>query len=325
KIMSAEYDLVFADEATELTVTDWESIATRLRNGVLSWQQQIAACNPAQPTHWLKQRCDQGQARMLISRHIDNPAYMNADGTPTTVGAAYFAKLDALTGVRRLRLRDGKWAAVEGQIYEAYDEAIHLVDEVKPTAAWTRWGAVDFGYTNPFVYQDWWEDPDGRLYLAREIYFTRRLVEDHAERIKHILYYASGQPRGQLPRAIYVDHDAEDRATLERKLGLSTKPAHKSVSDGIQAVQSRLKVQPDGKPRLFIARNALVERDPELETGSLPMCTADEITGYVWAVKPGNKGGLKEEPVKENDHGCDALRYMVAARDLVGRTRVRWL
>lgn len=325
KIMSAEYDLVFADEATELTVTDWESIATRLRNGVLSWQQQIAACNPAHPTHWIKQRCDQGQARMLLSRHVDNPAYMNTDGTPTAIGAAYFAKLDGLTGVRRLRLRDGKWAAVEGQIYEAYDEAVHLVDEVKPAASWTRWGAVDFGYTNPFVYQDWWEDPDGRLYLANEIYYTRRLVEDHAERIKGLLYYPSGKPRGQLPRAIYVDHDAEDRATLERKLGLSTKPAHKSVSDGIQAVQSRLKVQADGKPRLFIARAALVERDPELETGALPMCTTDEVTGYVWAVKPGNKGGLKEEPVKEHDHGCDALRYMVAARDLVGRTRVRWL
>ena len=53
KIMSAEYDIVFADEATELTIADWEAIATRLRNGQLSWQQQIAACNPAHPTHWI--------------------------------------------------------------------------------------------------------------------------------------------------------------------------------------------------------------------------------------------------------------------------------
>lgn len=325
KIMSAEYDIVFADEATELTIDDWEAIGTRLRNGVLSWQQQIAACNPSYPKHWIKQRCDQGASRMLVSRHRDNPAYMNADGTPTAKGVDYFKKLEALTGVRRLRLYLGQWAAAEGQIYEAWDEGIHLVDEVKPTAAWTRWGAVDFGYTNPFVYQDWWEDPDGRLYLANEIYFTRRLVEDHAERIKTLLYLPSGQPRGQLPRSIYVDHDAEDRATLERKLGLSTKPAHKSVSDGIQAVQSRLKVQADGRPRLFIRRGAVVERDPELEAASLPVGTTEEITGYVWAVRPGNKGGLKEEPLKEHDHGCDALRYMCAARDLVGRTRVRWL
>lgn len=325
KIMSAEYDIVFADEATELTIDDWEAIGTRLRNGMLAWQQQIAACNPSYPKHWIKQRCDQGGARMLISRHRDNPAYMNADGTPTAKGVDYFKKLDALTGVRRLRLRDGKWAAAEGQIFEAWDEGIHLVDRVEPGPGWSRWGAVDFGYTNPFVYQDWWEDGDGRLYLNHEIYFTRRLVEDHAERIRTVLFHDNGQPRGQLPRSIYADHDAEDRATLERKLGLSTRPAHKSVSDGIQAVQSRLKVQPDGRPRLFIRRGALVERDPELEAASLPMGTSEEITGYVWAVKPGNKGGLKEEPLKENDHGCDAMRYMCAARDLVGRTRVRWL
>jgi phage terminase large subunit len=325
KVLSAEYDLVFADECTELTETDWETIGTRLRNGVLSWQQQIAACNPGPPTHWLKQRADRGQMRMLHSRHRDNPAYVNADGTLTAKGADYMAKLDGLTGVRRLRYRDGKWAAAEGQIYETWDEAIHLVDVVKHGPGWTRWGSVDFGYTNPCVYQDWWEDPDGRLYLDNEIYYTRRLVEDHAETIKKVLYYVSGQPRGQLPRAIYADHDAEDRATLERKLGLATKAAHKTVSDGIQAVQSRLKVQPDGKPRLFIRRGALVERDPELEAASLPMGAAEEITGYVWAVRPGNQGGLKEEPVKQNDHGMDAMRYMVAARDLVGRPRVRWL
>jgi phage terminase large subunit len=344
KIMSAEYDIVFADEATELTIDDWEAIGTRLRNGVLAWQQQIAACNPSYPKHWIKQRCDQGSARMLLSRHRDNPAYVNADGTFTAKGRDYFAKLDNLTGVRRLRLKDGKWAAAEGQIYETWDDAVHLVDAFRIPETWTRWWSVDFGYTNPFVLQCWAEDTDGRLFLYREIYHTRRLVEDHAKQILRVvrrcvecckvkradhdcqdckecrLEWTEPQPR-----SILCDHDAEDRATLERKLELSTRPAHKTVSDGIQSVQSRLKVQPDGRPRLFICRDALVERDAELDAASLPTCTADEVTGYVWAVKPGNKGGLKEEPLKENDHGCDAMRYMVAARDLVGRTRVRWL
>jgi phage terminase large subunit len=72
-------------------------------------------------------------------------------------------------------------------------------------------------------------------------------------------------------------------------------------------------------------RGGLVERDQSLADSGRPTCTAEEIPGYVWAVKPGNGAGLKEEPVKQNDHGCDALRYMCAARDLVGRTRVRWL
>ncbi len=344
KIMSAEYDLVFADEATELTIDDWEAIATRLRNGALSWQQQIAACNPSHPAHWLKQRCDQGEATMLVSRHRDNPAYVNADGTHTAKGAAYFAKLDKLTGVRKARLRDGTWSAAEGQIYDSWDDAIHLVDPRPIPEGWTRWWTVDFGFTNPFVLQCWAEDDDGRLWLYREIYRTKRLVEDHARHILRLVRRCATccgstaadhdchtceacvlewtEPQ---PRAIICDHDAEDRATLERHLEMGTQAAHKSVSDGIQAVQARLKVAGDGRPRLFVVRDALVERDPLLDDASLPMSVTDEVGGYVWAVKPGNAGGLKEEPVKKDDHAMDALRYMVAERDLGSRPSVRWL
>jgi len=326
KILSAEYDLVFVDEATELTETDWETIGTRLRNGVLSWQQQIAACNPAHPTHWIKQRAERGQMRMLVSRHRDNPAYVRADGTFTEKGRDYFNKLDALTGVRRLRFRDGIWAAAEGLIYESWDEALHVIEPFKIPQEWTRWMAVDFGYTNPMVMQWWAEDGDGRLFLYRETYRTQRLVEDHAKTALSLMRYPSGQWREPQPRAVICDHDAEDRATLEKHLGLGTVAAKKTVSDGIQAVQSRLKIQDDGRPRLFVVRGALAERDDALGERSLPTCTADEVAGYVWAAKPGTGGaGLKEQPLKENDHGLDALRYVVAERDLGGRPQLRWV
>ncbi|WP_413102227.1 phage terminase large subunit [Streptomyces sp. Inha503] len=323
KVLSSEYDLVFIDEATELTETDWETLGTRLRNGKLSWQQQIAACNPAHPTHWIKQRADRGGMVMLHSRHRDNPAYVNADGSLTEKGRDYMAKLDALTGVRRLRLRDGVWAAAEGLIYEGWDDTLHVIDPFTIPAEWTRWLTIDFGFTNPFCAQWFAEDGDGRLYLYREIYRTRRLVEDHAKHILKLVTDDDGQWTEPRPRAVICDHDAEDRATLERHLGMSTSPAKKTVSDGIQSVQSRLKMAADGRPRLFLVRGALVERDRELEDAKRPTCTEEEVTGYVWAVKPG--GVLKEEPVKENDHGMDALRYMVAERDLGGRPRMRWL
>src|SRR4051812_41834148 len=45
KIMSSEYDVIYAQEATELTVTDWEALTTRLRNGKVSFQQLMADCN----------------------------------------------------------------------------------------------------------------------------------------------------------------------------------------------------------------------------------------------------------------------------------------
>lgn len=322
KVMSSEYDVIFVQEATELSINDWEALTTRLRNGVISFQQLLADCNPSAPTHWLKQRADRGDTLMLHSRHEDNPVLFSPDGTLTMVGQDYIGKLDRLTGVRFHRLRHGRWVAAEGLIYEEYDPAVHLVDRFPIPDSWTRWWAVDFGYTNPFVLQCWAEDPDGRLYLYREIYFTRRLVEDHARQILSIVAPGGAwiEPR---PRAIICDHDAEDRATLERHLGMSTVAARKTVSDGIQAVQARYRPAGDGKPRLFLLRDSVVERDPALEEAKKPCSTSEEVPGYIWDQTEGKPP--KEVPVKENDHGCDGLRYMVAERDLGVRPNVRWL
>lgn len=319
KIMSSEYDLVFADEATELTIDDWEAIQSRLRNGKLPWSQAIAACNPGHPKHWMNERASQGRTVRLISRHRDNPRYYTADGELTEEGRDYIeGKLASLTGVRRRRLYEGKWCAAEGIIYEQFDPAIHVIDRFPIPVAWTVWVSIDFGYNHPFVAQVWGEDSDGRLYLVREIFATGGLVEDHAKRLKALL-----AEMGVRPRAVIADHDAEDRATLERHLGMSTSPAKKTVSDGIQAVQARLRVQGDGKPRLVLMRDAVVRRDPVLVEASKPASTEEEFPSYVWAIKPG--GELKEEPLKEMDDGMDALRYMVAQRDLGVRPRVRWM
>ena len=343
RLLSTEYDLIFVDEAVETTPEDLDTLITRLRNGRLSYQQLIMATNPGPPSHHLKQRADTGRCTMLYSKHEDNPR-LYADGDWTEYGQTYLTRLDSLTGVRYQRMRWGKWVASEGQIYEGWDDAVHLVDPFDIPVSWTRWWTVDFGFTNPFVLQCWAEDGDGRLFLYREIYRTKRLVEDHARDILRVVRRCKVcckskgsdhdchtckacelewiEPR---PRAVICDHDAEDRATLERHLEMGTDAAHKSVSDGIQAVQSRLGLAGDGRPRLFIVRGALAERDPLLEEASLPMCATDEIGGYVWAVKPGNAGGLKEEPLKKDDHAMDALRYMVAERDLGGRPRMRWV
>ena len=321
RIMSSEYDVCYVQEAVELDEGDWEAITTRLRNGRVSFQQIMADTNPDTPTHWLKQRCDRGATHLIYCTHEDNPRLYDAhSGTWTPEGAAYISKLDALTGVRYERLRGGRWAAAEGLIYDTFDPAVHLHPPIgMPPAAWTRWWAVDFGFTNPFVLQMWAEDPDGRLYLYREIYRTQTLVEDHAKAIMALVKKGDGHKPDQMPRDIICDHDAEGRATLEREVGRSTSAAHKSVLEGIEAVKARLKVQPDGRPRLYICRDALAERDRLLADAKKPLCTQDEILGYTW-----NDKAKKEEPLKQDDHGCDALRYLVAAVDLVGRPRVRF-
>lgn len=308
KIMSSDYDMIYIPEATECVEDDWESCTTRLRNWVMPYQQLLGDCNPGPPHHWLKKRADAGRLRMLESRHEDNPELFDDGGVLTDRGASYISVLDALTGVRMLRLRRGIWAAAEGMVYDGWDPAIHLIDRRDLPVAWPRYWVVDFGYTNPFCWQQWAEDPDGRLYREREIYRTQRLVEDHC---KDILKATANDPR---PRAVICDHDAEDRATFERHANVQTIGARKAVSPGIQAVASRLKTAGDGRSRLFLLRDSLVERDQARADAGLPTCAEEEVEGYVWDVSSGRKKG--EEPVKRDDHGMDCVRYLVAHFDL---------
>lgn len=335
KIMSAEYDWVFIQEATDCTQEDWEKTSTRLRNGKISFQQLIADCNPQAPSHWLKKRADDGKIKLLTSLHEDNPRLFDGQGRITEYGAAYMARLDALEGVRYLRLRKGLWAAAEGIIYGGWRPDLHLSDRKRLPREWRRIWTVDFGFTHPFVWQMWAVDPDGRLWLEKEIHRTKRLVEDHAKDILAVVT-KSGNVAGKgtdwiypKPEAIICDHDAEDRATLERHLDMGTVPAIKTVSDGIQACQVRLKVQEDGKPRVFVLRDSLVFEDPELKEAGKPTRFADEIEGYIWKPRTPaaeNRGEPEpDEPVKFWDDSMDAWRYAVAHEDLQGAPNVRWM
>lgn len=326
KIMSSEYDIVYVQEATELTEEDWEAITTRLRNGKVSFQQLMADANPWTPTHWLKVRCDKKKTHMIRSRHEDNPTLFNPKtGEITEGGKAYMQKLDALTGVRYMRLRKGIWCAAEGLVYEEWDPDIHIHKQIKvPPISWTRYITIDFGFTNPMVAQFWAEDEDGRFYLYKEFYHTGMLVEDMARKIKEAMNLRR-EPR---PRMIICDHDAEGRATLERHLGMSTKAAKKTVEDGIQAVKKRMiKSELDGKPRIYLCQDAVIEVDKALSDAKKPTSTLEEVVGYIWdrgtVLAQNNGKPPKEVPVKEDDHGMDAMRYMVAERDLRSRPRVR--
>lgn len=293
-------DGAWFEEANAFTRNDYEEIIGRVRHTAANWQQIILTTNPDAPTHWIyKDLIQGGAASVYYSGAKDNP-----NNSP-----AYLVNLQKLTGVMKDRLVDGKWVQAEGAIYEEFDPAIHMIDRDKCPPFVRRFRVIDFGYSNPFVCQWWGEDADGRLYRYREIYKTRKLVEDLTPQIIEL----TGE---ELIDATISDHDAEDRATMERH-GISTQAAKKDVSPGIQAVKARMKVQADGKPRIYFVRGALVESDPLLEYKKNPTCTEEEIPGYAWKKHEDGKPN-KEEPVKLNDHGCDTTRYMVMALDAGG-------
>ena len=304
RIMSTEYDIVAAFEATELTENDWELLTTRLRNGRGPYHQILADCNPAAPTHWLKRRADRGHMEVFNARHQDNPMLWDAArGDWTDRGRAYIERLGTLTGHRRLRLLEGRWAAAEGLVYPEFDATVHVVRSMP--AGWESWPrirSIDFGFIHPFVCQWWAVDGDGRMYLYRELYHSKRTVADHARQIVAL-------SAGETYLATVTDHDAEDRATLA-SAGIQTIAANKDHRTGRDAVHGRLRVQADGRPRLYVLDGCTVETDMDLYHAKRPTSTLAEFDAYCYP--PGQDGkAAKEEPIKANDDGLDALRYAV--------------
>ena len=305
KFLSAEYDFIYINQAEELALDDYEKLTGRAtgRAGNAPYAQIFGDCNPANPMHWILQR---PRLRVFESRHIDNPTlYSQSTGEITAQGVKTMAALDALTGVRYKRGRLGLWVAAEGQVYE-YDPAIHLVEPFEVPKLWRRFRSIDMGYRNPFVCQWWALNDDNQLFLYRELYMTERTVKVHAEQIKRY-------SQGETYEATISDHDASDRATLEEN-GIKTIAAQKDVQVGIEKVQERLKVRNDGKPSLYIVRDALIERDETRRAVFRSTSTEEEFAGYIY---PEAKQGKSEEekPVKVDDHGMDALRYMVMYLD----------
>ena len=315
RLMSTEYDIIAVFEATELTEDDWEKLTTRLRNGKGPYQQIIGDCNPSAPSHWLKRRADRGQVTTFPSTHKDNP--MLWDGSKWTKrGEAYLATLASLTGHRRARLLDGKWAAAEGLVYPEFNAAVHVVDRMpEGWESWRKIRAIDFGYIHPFVCQWWAIDGDGRMYLYREIYQSKRTVADHARVINRL-------SAGEVYEATITDHAAEDRATLVAE-GIQNVAADKDHKLGRDAMHQRLRVQDDGKPRMFFVAGCTVETDADLYAAKKPTNTVAEFDCYIYP--PGKDGKAdKEEPVKQFDDGLDAARYAVMWLDSPNRSYGAW-
>jgi len=315
RVMSSQFDLIFCNEATEIAEEEWEVLLTRLRNGRLRdrktgecWHQAIGDANPAHPTHWLKMRSDTGQMTYIASEHKDNPSI-----TPE-----YLQRLSELSGVLRKRLFEGRWVAAEGLVYDQFDPSVHVVPAFDIPSSWTRIRAIDFGFRDAFVCLWLALSPDGTLIIYRQWIKTQTLVEDHAAVIHD---YSKGEPI----TVTTSDHACAERGTLER-CGIYTIPARKDITTGVQELQARLRPGPNGKPRLLIFEDSVVEPDPTMRARKLPIGVAEEMASYVWS-QPRPGGLLQEKPKDGNDHALDALRYACMLVPIVevlkSRARVR--
>jgi len=295
KVLSAEHDIIYVNQAEELTLEDWETLTTRTtgRAGHMPYAQTIGDCNPAYPSHWMYHRAS---LRLFYSRHEDNPVlYDQATGVLTEQGSRTMAVLDALTGVRKERLRYGRPAQAEGAVYDEWDESRHLIYDDQAPVVRRYMAAQDWGYTNAGVLGVWAIDGDGRMALVRQVYRTGCTNDWWVDTALEL-----EREYGRF-QAVACDPSEPAYIAAYRKEGLNAVAADNAVLPGINAVKERL-----SKDRLFVLRSSLQDVDETLREARKPASVQDEFPAYVWANR-----ATKEEPVKEDDHGMDMVRYAV--------------
>ncbi len=176
----------------------------------------------------------------------------------------------------------GDFRKMEGLVYKEFDRKRHVFTGNPQNVVETVCG-VDFGFTNPCAALKIQIDADGTWWVVQEFY---KRGKTNQEIIEYVRTFGASE--------YYPDPAEPDRIEEMSRAGLPVREVNKDVAAGIDAVHNLFR-----KDRLRIHASC-VNTLAELET-------------YAYKPKRHNQGE-PEEPIKENDHAMDALRYAVFMR-----------
>ena len=195
RLQGVEYDVIFLDEATQLSEYQMKTITACLR-GANNFPKRIYyTCNPGGQGHgyikriFLDRRYEAGEDpadyTFIQSLVTDNRALLEAQPD-------YIQQLEALPEKLRRAWLEGDWNVFEGQFFEELRltpdpnrcaeaglepaEAAkrglwtHVIPAFEPPREWKLYRSFDWGYSRPFSCGWWAVDFDGRIYRILELY-----------------------------------------------------------------------------------------------------------------------------------------------------------
>lgn len=167
----------------------------------------------------------------------------------------------------------GKWGVLKGKIYTEYT----IIDEMPKDATIHRWGQ-DFGFNNPSATAEIMIEGNN-LYIDELLFETQltntQLMHKLKTQYPHIL-----KVKG------FLDSAEPARVADFKKAGFDVLPALKDVKAGIDKVMTY---------KIHVTKRSLN--------------IINELDLYVWKLDRNDEP--LDEPLKENDHALDAVRYAV--------------
>jgi len=252
----------------------------------------LGTTNPDHPNHWLlndwlsRIRDDALNWLHFRFRLEDNPFL--ADEFIRQIEREY-------QGLYYQRLVLGMWVMAAGAIYDMFNTAVHVRDCPQ---GFRHYGVgVDKGTVNPTTFLLFgWDDPTERVHLL-DCYFHEGGAEDQSRKTNP--QYAEDFESfvdGIHLEDIVADPSAADFIAELRDRGYEIRKAENDVINGINFTAGLLGYRSKGEERLWI--NDIPSTEP----------VQKEIQSYVWDERDGVQ---HNEPVKQNDHTMDAMRYFL--------------
>ena len=199
RLQGVEYDVIFLDEATQLSEHQMRTITACVR-GVNSFPKRVYyTCNPGGQGHsyikriFIDRRFENGENpadyTFIQSLVTDNHALMRAQ-------PEYIKQLQALPEKLKQAWLYGAWDIFQGQFFEEFrlspdaqmcQKAGISVEQAQATGRfthvipplnmsdpqrrhWNIYRSYDFGYAKPFSCGWWAVDPEGTIYRILELY-----------------------------------------------------------------------------------------------------------------------------------------------------------
>ena len=334
RLQGAEFDVIFLDEATQLSEFQMKAITACCR-GVNTFPKRIYyTCNPGGQGHsYIKRifidkryegRENPDDYVFIQSLVTDNWALMKHD-------PEYVQQLEALPPKLRKAWLEGQWDIFEGQFFEDFrtvpdaelcaqfgitqEEAreqhrfVHAIEPFNIPREWTVYRSFDWGYSKPFSCGWWAVDYDGVIYRILEYYgctdepntgvkLPPKSVFEEISRIEHEHPWLKGREiYGVADPAIWDAQKGESIAETAEKYGIYfEKGDHKRIPGWMQ-VHYRFQFDENGYAMMYIFSNC------QAFIRTIPLLMYDEHK-------------VEDLDTDGEDHVADEVRYLCMSRPI---------